>query len=63
MVFGFGVVNVILFHGSIRVPKYSENCSEIKLEKLSVMPTYLDEIKDKIDEHANIMRMPGFGEI
>ena len=40
------------FHGSIRVTKYWINYSHNVLEKLSAIPTYLDGIKDKIDQHT-----------
>ncbi len=36
----------------MRVPKYWINYSDIVLEKLSAIPTYLDGIKDKIDQHT-----------
>lgn len=41
------------FHSSLNIPRYWENYLFIELEKLSAIPIYLDEIKDKIDRHAN----------
>ena len=40
-------------HSSMYVPEYWRNCSIIELERLSVVPIYLEEVKDKLDEHAN----------
>ena len=40
-------------HSSIFVPDYWENCSSVVLENLSAIPCYLDDIKTKLDEHAN----------
>lgn len=40
-------------HCSMHVPEFWRNCPKIKLEKLSAVPTYLEEIKDELDEHAN----------
>ena len=39
-------------HSSIFVPDYWENCSLVEIEKLSAIPIYLEEIKEKIDEHV-----------
>lgn len=44
-------------HSTIYVPEYWRNCSEIELEKLSAVPIYLEEIKDKLDKHANTIIM------
>lgn len=35
------------------VPGYWRNCPIIELEQLSAVPIYLEEVKDKLDEHAN----------
>lgn len=40
-------------HGSIYVPTYWKNCSMVELERLSAVPIYLEEVKDKLDEHVN----------
>lgn len=40
-------------HGSIQAPVFWDNCSLVELEKLSAVPTYLEEIKESIDTHAN----------
>lgn len=42
-------------HGSIYVPEYWENCSLIENEKLCAIPDYLNEIKDAIDNHVNVI--------
>ncbi len=44
-------------HSTMYVPEYWRNCSEIELEKLSAVPIYLEEIKDKLDKHANAIMM------
>lgn len=41
------------FHGSTFVPDYWENCTDVEVEKLCAIPAYLEELKEKIDEHVN----------
>ena len=42
-------------HSSIYVPEYWENSLSVELEKLCAVPEYLNEIKDEIDNHANMI--------
>lgn len=42
-------------HSSLYIPEYWENCALIELEKLSAIPIYLNKIKDKIDNHMNMI--------
>lgn len=42
-------------NSSIYVPEYWQNSLSVELEKLCAVPEYLNEIKDEIDNHANMI--------
>lgn len=42
-------------HSSIYVPEYWENCPLVEDKKLCAVPNYLNEIKEIIDAHVDII--------
>lgn len=43
------------FHASVHVPAYWSNCHTVKTDKLTALPIYLDNLKDTLDEHSNMI--------
>lgn len=49
-------------HSSIYVPEYWKNCALVEDEKLCAIPTYLDEIRNIIDTHVDVIINSHIGE-
>ena len=49
-------------HSSTYVPEHWENCPLVEEEKLCAMPVYLDEIREIIDTHVNVIINNHIGE-
>lgn len=43
-------------HSTIYVPDYWKNCSSVEMDRLCAVPIYLENMRDTIDKHADIIR-------